>query len=318
MSKPIGEVFLRSSVRGLATQVEKALASSSVSSLRNIQVSELTPHAYKTCEVVLADPPLLAPDVASIPNLKFVQSTFAGVDSLVAKGMPNGYKLCKAQDVFGKDMAAYVMGHVIRHFRFFPEMEASQSGGRWDNSAGRYSPLSEYTMAILGAGGSIASEVAKAAGVFGLQSVGLVSRPDADAPTDITTDHLSQVLEEADIVVNLLPSTGSTRGMLSGEAFSKAKRRPLFINVGRGDIIETTSLITALERGWIAHAVLDVFETEPLPEGHPFWTHPNITVTPHIAAVSHAKPSAHLFVRNMERLVEGEPLLFPVDWAKGY
>jgi len=134
----------------------------------------------------------------------------------------------------------------------------------------------------------------------------------------VLTSSLSAVLRNSDSIVNLLPSTETTRGLLdrkmsggrdAGESFSPlaicAKRKPLFINVGRGDLVSPETILTALKNEWITAAILDVFATEPLPATSPLWSHPQIIITPHVAAESTANDVVGVFLHNLERYLFG-------------
>jgi len=95
-------------------------------------------------------------------------------------------------------------------------------------------------------------------------------------------------------------------------------KKPGFINVGRGDIIDELSLINALNQGWISSAFLDVFETEPLPSTSPLWTMENVTITPHVSGVTMPGDASKAFCRNLGRYIKGQPLLYNFDWVNGY
>ncbi|MEN8164051.1 MAG: NAD(P)-dependent oxidoreductase, partial [Acidobacteriota bacterium] len=129
---------------------------------------------------------------------------------------------------------------------------------------------------------------------------------------------LEEVLPQADVVVCLLPLTPNTEGILGHEFFSLMKKRSLLVNVGRGGHLVEHDLIAALANGRPGHAVLDVFRQEPLPANHPFWVHPAITVTPHVAALTNPRGAAERIAENRRRLHAGEPLLDLVDRGRGY
>lgn len=121
------------------------------------------------------------------------------------------------------------------------------------------------------------------------------------------------------MVVNTLPSTPLTKHMLSGDVLQACKgSNCMLINVGRGDIVSESSIINAIDKQWISCAVLDVFETEPLPEDSPLWNHPNITVTPHVSALSFSNDAVACIASNIEKIVAGSELLHTVDWQNEY
>ena len=122
----------------------------------------------------------------------------------------------------------------------------------------------------------------------------------------------------ADILVTILPQTPQTTGLLNQDTLAWMPEGAVVINPGRGSVLVDNDLLRALDRGHLAHATLDVFTIEPLPETHPFWAHPKITVTPHIAAQTRPDTSARVIAENIRRGEAGEPLLHLVDRAQGY
>ena len=114
------------------------------------------------------------------------------------------------------------------------------------------------------------------------------------------------------------PSTPATRGLLDGGRLRSCTKRPVLINVGRGDLVSAASVVEALDAGWIAEASLDVFEIEPLPAASPLWAREDVYVTPHVAALSRPDDVARVCAANLDRYFRGESLLYEVDWGKGY
>ena len=131
-------------------------------------------------------------------------------------------------------------------------------------------------------------------------------------------DGLLAALKGADMVVLLLPSTPETENISDKTALSALKKGAYVINPGRGPLIEDEALLAALDSGQIAHATLDVFRNEPLPKEHAFWSHPNVTVTPHIAAATRASCAAPVIAENVQRGEAGTPFLHLVDRTSGY
>jgi glyoxylate/hydroxypyruvate reductase A len=118
--------------------------------------------------------------------------------------------------------------------------------------------------------------------------------------------------------VLLLPSTPATEGLLDAARLARLPRGARLINPGRGSLIDDAALLAALDAGHIAHATLDVFREEPLPPAHPYWSHPRVTVTPHVAAATRPSTSAEVIAENLARAEAGMPLLHLVDRALGY
>jgi glyoxylate/hydroxypyruvate reductase A len=129
---------------------------------------------------------------------------------------------------------------------------------------------------------------------------------------------LQQFLARTDILICLLPLTDSTRGILSKPLFDKLPCGATVINVGRGAHLVREDLLQALDEGRLSYAILDVCEPEPLPQGHPFWTHPKVMLTPHIASMTQPETAVDAVIDNLRRHNEGLPMVGLVDRARGY
>lgn len=219
-------------------------------------------------------------------------------------------------------MAEYVVGQIIAHERNWLALASQQSAREWNRNllscSGKLErKLSSLTLTMLGPG-DIGQVVMQRAQAFGMKTLALKVDGVPVPGADMLCTELAPALGHGDYVVNLLPSTPATRGLLSGNALQHCRPGAVFINVGRGDVIDDESLLHALERGWISGAVLDVFVEEPLPSTSPLWDHPKITITPHVSAVTHGKDAADVFLQNLERHALGDDLKYTVDWGKGY
>jgi glyoxylate/hydroxypyruvate reductase A len=125
-------------------------------------------------------------------------------------------------------------------------------------------------------------------------------------------------LDDAEVVLNLLPLTPHTRGLIDAAFLGRMKAGVALVNFGRGGHVVEADLLAALAAGRLAHAVLDVFASEPLPPDHPFWQHPRVTVLPHVAALTDLRSAAEVVASNLARLQAGQPLLHLVDRMRGY
>lgn len=286
-----------------------------------------------SCTMLVADPPLLPAAVPLLPALQWVQSTFAGVDGYF-KALPAGaaaegapapptFTFTRLTGGFGPQMAEYVLGHTLALTRQHTATRQAQAQCKWDSASLAVFPeLSSLTLGVLGAG-TIGREVLRAAQAgFRMHTAAWVRQHKADLPEaeEQFTD-LAEFLSHCDVVVNLLPSTPDTVGVLDG-AWPDVQGRPgpLFINAGRGDVMAEAQLEAALDSGRIRHAVLDVFPVEPLPAASPLWRRGDVTITPHVAAVSFPSTVAQAFMRNYvaQRDQGLQSLPGQVDWAKRY
>ncbi|WP_194090925.1 D-2-hydroxyacid dehydrogenase [Vibrio hibernica] len=268
--------------------------------------------------IVLADPPQIATQLEQFPNLTWLQSTYAGVDALIEKNLRCDYQLTNVKGIFGQLISEYVLGYSLSYFRHFALYQQQQQAKQWQIHP--YQSVKDKTMVILGTG-SIGHQLAKAVSALGFIAVG-VNRS-GQAPTQNAFHHiypiaqLDRALAQADVVVNALPNTPQTDKLLSYSAFEHCHGALLF-NIGRGYTVDDEALLAALGSGQITHAFLDVFRHEPIRNDSPFWHHPNITVTPHIAATSFPEQVWEIFTENYHLFNKQQPLKNKVDFTRGY
>ncbi|UCH63048.1 MAG: D-2-hydroxyacid dehydrogenase [Fidelibacterota bacterium] len=281
------------------------------------KIDEDTAQVIDQAEVVVADPALVAPHLHRAANLKWLQSTYAGVNSLFQDSSRRDYQLTRIKGVFGPLMAEYVLAHILARERHLLQLARQQQARQWKRTT--YRQLSELTLGILGVG-DIGSTVARAVVALGMTVWGLRTRSESipGIKRVFAPAQLSEFLVGPDYLVNVLPSTPDTRGLLSGATLNRCRPSAIFINIGRGDIIDEASLVRAMDKSWISGAVLDVFPDEPLPEDSPLWSISGVTITPHVAALSLPGPIAEVFLANLVRYQAGEPLLHQVLWERGY
>lgn len=268
--------------------------------------------------IVIADPPLAVSCLDEFPKLEWLQSTFAGVDKLMASGLRQDYTLTNVKGIFGPLIAEYVLGYLTSYYRHFALYQQQQQQQAWQPH--HYRSLAGLRMVILGTG-VIASHLAKVANSFAIEVIGVNSSgiPPKDSPfTQVYhIAELESALALADIVVSTLPNTSQTHHILNSESLAFCQHALLF-NVGRGANLDESALIAAIDAGHIKHAFLDVFEQEPLSQNHPYWQHPSITITPHIAALSFPQQVVDIFVESFPRWCSGLEPQFVVDFTKGY
>ena len=269
------------------------------------------------CNIVLGDPNLVSKVLASAGCLEWVQSSWAGVDHLCKPELRRDYMLTNAKGMFGALIGEYVMTWVFAHERQIFRMRKYQLEKRWHPTG--YRPARDIRLGIIGLG-SIGRELALTARHFGIRVTGLNRSGKAcDAVEKVyTAADMAAFLEGLDYVVLTLPATSRTRHLIKADTLKLMKPSAVLINVGRGNSICEPDLIEALRGGVIGGAVLDVFETEPLPQDSPLWLMPNVYITPHTSAISFADEIVQVFVDNYRRFIRGEPLQYVVDFELGY
>lgn len=272
--------------------------------------------AARRATILLGDPPLVSGILKDAPRLRWIQSTFAGVDALLPLP-PGEIVLTHVKGVFGPLMSEYVFGYILALQRHLFEMREHQRQGLWREMP--YRSLSGMRLGICGTG-DIGRHLARTGRHFGMEVWGYRRRilPCTDVDRIFFRDDFPAFLAGSDIVVVILPLTPATRGLFDEKAFSAMKESAILINVGRGGTVSEVDLARAVRGGRIRAAVLDVFETEPLPPGSPIWGLPGIFVTPHQAAFSFAEDITAIFLENYRRFKSGSPLKYLVDPARGY
>jgi phosphoglycerate dehydrogenase-like enzyme len=246
------------------------------------------------------------------PNLQWIQSTWAGVDALTGH-IPESVSITPLRGVFGQAMSEFVLGWILGLERNIIERARSSS---WD--ATPETGVRGKLMGILGTG-SIGSAIAEAVKPLGIKCQGMNSSglPTAGFTQCFESNDL-QFFEGLDYCVAVLPKTQATDHILSSRAFDAMSDQAIVINVGRGNAIDDDALLHALDNNNLRAAVLDVFTTEPLPEGHRFWQHPRVHITSHTAAPTAIDLVAIAMADNLERYLAGDTLEGLFIEAKGY
>jgi glyoxylate/hydroxypyruvate reductase A len=219
-------------------------------------------------------------------------------------------------DGLSEGMVEWCMGHVLRH-HLGMDRDICRTDAVW---APNVPPLARHRkVAVLGLG-ALGQAVASAlvALNFPVRGWSRSAKKIAGVSCFHGDEGLSEALRGAESVVLLLPMTADTENVLNADRLSLLSQGGFVINPGRGPLIDDDALLAALDAGKIAHATLDVFRVEPLPQDHPFWAHPNVTVTPHIASDTRADSAAEVIAENIRRGEAGEPLLHLVDRSAGY
>jgi glyoxylate/hydroxypyruvate reductase len=246
--------------------------------------------------------------LANLPKLRLIQSLWAGVDRLLADTtLPAQVPLARMIDpAMNAAMAETALWAVLGlHRRFFDYAE-QQSRAQWLPLPQRRAD--EVGVLVLGAG-QMGTAVAQRLAAQGYR-VGAWRAREATP--------LAPLRAQAEIVINLLPLTPATRGLLDARGFTALPRGASIVNLARGAHIVDADLLAALDSGYLHRAVLDVFHGEPLPADHPFWRHPRVTVLPHVAALTDERSAAEVVAANLRALAQGNAIAHLVDRARGY
>ncbi len=255
--------------------------------------------------------------LARAERLRWAQCMGAGVERLLVTELPPRAVVTRAAGIFGPWMAEYTVGWCLWVTQRIDLFRAQQRHGRW--APIDPIPLRGKTLCIVGVG-DIGRHIARAARCLGMAVTGVTRggrRVPGVAPVYRTTA-LRTALGRADFVVLTVPLSPATRGLIGAAELAAMKPSAWLINIARGPVVDEKALIDALTAGWIGGAVLDVFETEPLPAGHPLWGLDNVAITPHISGPSTPREIAPIFNDNLRRYLAGRPLRFVVDRRRGY
>lgn len=256
-------------------------------------------------------------DFTPFTKLKAVLSLWAGVEAII--GNPTlKVPLCRMVDPgLTAGMVEWVIGHVMRYHLNMDNHILNQDGvWRPESSA----PLaSSRRVGILGMG-QLGTACATTLNNLGFAVHGWSKRLKSVPGVTCYSgqDGLHDTLRVSDILVLLLPDTPDTNDIIDAETLAMLPPSARLLNPGRGTLVDDDALLAALDMGHVAHATLDVFKTEPLPADHRYWSHPSVTVTPHIAAETRAETSSVVIAQNVKRGEAGEPLLHQVDMRLGY
>jgi glyoxylate/hydroxypyruvate reductase len=256
--------------------------------------------------------------VGRLPNLRAVFSVGAGVDQLDVASIPAELPLVRMiEPTLASEMGGYAAMAVLMLQRRMPEYLAQSRNGTW--RALMAPSVAETPVGVLGLG-TMGQAAASSLTALGFPVLGWSRSPRRIPGIECHwgPEGLARLLARSRILICLLPLTGETRGILNAALFARLPRGAGIINLGRGGHLVEADLLAALDSDQLAAAVLDVFETEPLPVGHPFRTHPCIVITPHIAASTGHETGIAVLLGNIRRLERGEKLEGEIDRARGY
>jgi glyoxylate/hydroxypyruvate reductase A len=269
-------------------------------------------------EVALAANPRRG-ELATFPNLRFVQSLWAGVDGLLGDpALPCGITLARLVDpAMAQSMTEGAIAAVLYLHRQFPAYLQQQVTHTWRQLP---QPVAAHRrIGVLGFG-KMGEPVARGLAALGftVSAWGLSPRAEASVDYSWGAAGLERLLAKTQILVNLLPLTAATTGILNAELFERLPPGAALVNLGRGGHLNDEDLLAALQTRHLGHAVLDVFHNEPLPASHPFWSHPHVTVLPHVAASTDPESAAPIAMQNVTAFRAGRPLTGVVSRSRGY
>lgn len=281
-----------------------------------LQVSLSRDHAPKDVDYIVFAPNGPVTDFAPYAKTKAVMSLWAGVETVVDNPTLT-QPLCRLVDhSLTQGMVEWVVGHTLRH-HLGMDTHITQQDGVWREA---FPPIAaNRPVTILGIG-ALGAACGQALYALGFPVTGW-SRSAKDIPNLRCLhgdDGLIKALQEAEIVILLLPQTPGTENILNAKTLALLAKGAFIINPGRGPLIDDEALLSALDSRQIAHATLDVFRIEPLPKDHPFWAHPSVTVTPHIASTTRPETASAVIADNIARGEAGKPFHFVVDRGLGY
>ena len=256
--------------------------------------------------------------IAQLPRLKVFFSSGAGVDHVDFSAIPKHVPIVRMVEPGIIDgMVEYVSLSVLAlHRDFFDYVEAKKSRS-WTPL--EVPPASARTIGVMGMG-SLGSAVLQRLASYGfdLRGWNRSLREMEGVESFAGPDQLQPFLAGCDVLICLLPLTPATRGILNRELFSLMPAGAALINVGRGPHLVDADLLEALDSGRLSRAILDVTEPEPLPAEHPFWAHPRVFLTPHVASMTQPESAAPILLQNLLRHQRGEPLADVIDRSRGY
>ena len=277
-----------------------------------LKVNLVQTAAPANVDVIIYAPSSHLQDFTPYTACKLVQSLWAGVERVVGNATLT-QPLCRMVDpALTAGMVEWVVGHTLRHHLGI-DRHIVNPHHVWDPTCPPLAHERPVTMLGMGALGQACADALRGLG-FVVTGWSRSARPGCLHGEN----GLKAALSEAAIVVTLLPKTPDTENLMNTERLGWMKPGAVILNPGRGALIDDAALLSALDAGQIGHATLDVFRVEPLPADHPFWSHPRVTVTPHIAADTRPASAALVVAENMRRAMVGEPLLHVVDRTRGY
>ncbi|UOR13318.1 D-2-hydroxyacid dehydrogenase [Halobacillus amylolyticus] len=255
-------------------------------------------------------------------GLKWIMVLSAGMDRMPFKDIARrNILVTNVRGIHAIPMAEYAISMILQVSRQAKALVQAEQDHQWNRST----PMREIngqTMVLLGTG-AIAQETARLAQAFRMKTIGVSKSGSIKPHFDETysVDRMEEALSQSDVVVAVLPSTKETNYLLKEEHFQLIPSHAIFLNMGRGDLVASHTILQAVNENQISHAVLDVFEEEPLPENHPFWDEEKVTVTPHLSGITpqYLPRGFEIFERNLHAFLnKREEMDNLIDPKRGY
>ncbi len=260
-----------------------------------------------------------AGSLSRYPNLGAVHGLGAGVDFILEDpGVNPEWPVLRVTDPFlAADMAEYILAQVLAYLRQLPEYQADKARSVWHPRP--YGRIRDVTIGLMGLG-ALGTAAARLLTDCGFACCGWTrgSKPAVAFPVYRGTEGMKDFLASSQVLVCLLPLTPQTRGILNRDTFSWLPRGAYVVNVARGPLLVEDHLLASLQSGQLSGVCLDVFAEEPLPVDHPFWKHPGIQMTPHIASVSEPASVVPQILANYRAFLSGDKLRNEVSRQRGY
>ncbi|MFA9559209.1 D-2-hydroxyacid dehydrogenase [Evansella sp. AB-rgal1] len=260
--------------------------------------------------------------IINAKNLKWIMVLSAGIDELPLEQIKNrNILVTNVSGIHAIPMAEYTIAMMLQVSRNTKALIKSEQDKHW-NSKLVMNEIHGKTIGILGTG-AIGQEVARLAKAFHMKTMGMNRSGREVSYFDVmyTSAQLHDIVKESDFLLSVLPKTKETDGILTKNEFALMKKNAILINIGRGNVMNDWDLLHALNNGEIAHAVLDVFNEEPLPTDHPYWRMENVTVTPHLSGISpkYQSRALEIFEANLKEFLNGrENYINKINLSKGY
>lgn len=265
---------------------------------------------------------LTAADIATAKKVQWIMVASAGIEKLPHQAIAErGITVSNVKGIHKIPMAESALAHLLALKRSLPTIYENQRNKEW-NRRTHSSEMHGTTALILGPG-AIGSEIGRLLQAFGVITIGC-NRSGAQADNMdemVSFEAILEKLPQADYIISILPSTQQTKYLLKEEHFQAMKKTALFMNLGRGDLVSDEVLLNALRNEEVAFAVLDVFEQEPLPKGHPYWSMENVIVSPHVSSHSgkYVERALDVFIPNLKEWLAGQTVPANlVNMEKGY